>query len=291
MIDAKDKLAVFKASSSFSVKSSAADIRKQLSEIFENGLYTYQKDENKYKKFFSEESMHEFEDEDDPKGFKSALCTKVPVILKARNSKREMMRDWQEKFAVSKAADVYAIFFNLIDFMNDYVAVTDAKVMGEFNNVKDLENLFTLNEDDDYNVPGVIGMGIKSSVLYYLNAKYFLGANKNTLYGYYFLSECEHFRLPSQTNEFIMINDMKNERNKRHNTNILIDQNYWYPYDLLMLYSLRTYRILKELCAKHKYNLDDTHRFVHVNTFMSSIWNVKFETIVTMTGGDQEDAR
>lgn len=291
MIEGEDELAALKANASFNVKSSSPDTRKQLSEIFENDLNYYHKEENKYKQFFSEESMHEFEDEDDPKSFKSALSTKVPVILKSRNSKREMMRDWQEKFAVSKASEVYSIFFNLIDFLNDYVAQTDATVLGNFNDVTDLEKLFRLNEDDDYNVPGVIGMGIKSSVLFNLNAKYFLGANKSTLYGYYFLSECEHFCLPSQTNEFIMINDMKKESNRRHNTNMLIDQNYWYPYDLFMLYSLRTYRKLKELCAKHKYILDDAHRFVHVNTFMSTIWDINYETIATMTGGDQEDTR
>lgn len=286
-----DEFAALKANSSFNVKSSLTDTRKRLSDIFENGLITYEKEENKYKKFFSEESMHEFEDEDDPKAFKSALSTKVPVILKARNSKREMMKDWQEKFAASKAADVYAIFFNLIDFMNDFITEIDISEYAYFQDVTDLEELFTLNEDDDYNVPGVIGMGIKSSVLFYLNAKYFLGANKNTLYGFYFLSECEHFNLPSHTNEFIMINDMKNESNRRKNINMLIDQNYWYPYDLFILYGLRTYRKLKDLCALYKYTLNDANRFIYVNSFMSKIWDIEYDKISTMTGGDQEEAR
>lgn len=291
MIKPINLFAELKENTSIKVQSLAPDMRKRISEIFEGGVKKYEKDKKKYQDFFSEESMHEFEDEDDPKSFKSALSTKVPVILKARNSKREMMRDWQEKFACSKASDVYAIFFNLIDFMKDYVSKTNATQLGRFNNVADLEKLFVLNEDDDYNVPGVIGMGIKSSVLFNLNPKYFLGANKNTLYGYYFLSECEHFRLPSQTNEFIMINDMKQESNRRHNTNMLIDQNYWYPYDLFMFYGLKTYRKLKELCSKFNYNLDETNRFVHVNTFMSSIWDAEYDKIKTMTGGDQEDTR
>lgn len=286
-----DEFAELKANTSFNIQSSTPDIRKRLSEIFEKGLYNYQKEESKYKKFFAEESMHEFEDEDDPKAFKSALSTKVPVIFKARHSKREMMRDWQEKFAVSKAADVYAIFFNLIDFMNEYVAETNITEFGKVEDVTELLKLFTLNEDDDYNVPGVIGMGIKSSVLFYLNSKYFIGANKNTLYGFYFLSGCEHFHLPSGSNEFIMINDMRKESNKRNNVNMLIDQNYWYPYDLITMYGLRTYRKLKELCAKYKYNLDEANRFVHVNTFMSEIWDIEYDKINTMTGGDQEDAR
>lgn len=291
IIAGRGELAPLMANPSFTFKSTAPDIRKRLSDVFENGLSSYQKEESKYKKYFAEESMHEFEDEDDPKAFKSALSTKVPVILKARNSKREMMRDWQEKFATSKATEVYAIFFNLIVFMNKYVNETDVTEFGKFDDVTELEKLYTLNEDDDYNVPGVIGMGIKSSVLFYLNSKYFLGANKNTLYGFYFLSECEHFHLPSGTNEFIMINDMRQESNRRHNVNMLIDQNYWYPYDLITLYGLRTYRKLKDLCAKHHYTLDDAHRFVHVNTFMSEIWGIEYDKIVTMTGGDQEDAR
>jgi hypothetical protein len=88
-----------------------------------------------------------------------------------------------------------------------------------------------------------------------------------------------------------MINDLNKESVRRYNTNYLIDQNYWFPYNVFILYSLRTYRKLKELCAKHKYVLDDMNRFVHVNTFMSKIWNFNYDTIVTMTGGDQDEAR
>jgi hypothetical protein len=291
MIEGEDELAALKESGAFKVKSSATDIKKVLKEIFEDGLYYYQKEDSKYKKFFSDESMQEFEDEDDPKTFKSALATKVPVILKARNSKRETMHEWQERFAHSKPADVYAIFFNLIAFMNEFVEEVEAGDFGSIDDRDDLESLTVLNDDDDYNVPGVIGMGIKSSVLYYLNSEFYLCANKNTLYGFYFLSDCEHFRLPSGSNEFIMINDMKEESSRRNNRNFLIDQNYWYPYDLFILYGLRTYRLLKQLCAKYKYNLDDENRFVHVNTFMAQIWDMKIDTINTMTGGDQEDAR
>jgi hypothetical protein len=278
-----------KLNTSFKVQPLAANVRERLTEIFEKRLLQYQKEEKKYKVFFSEESMHEFEDEDDPKGFKSALSTKVPVILKARNSKRELMRDWQERFARSRASDVYSIFFNLVDFMNDYVAENDPIVFGNINDVESLKPLFILNEDDDYNVPGVIGMGIKSSVLFYLNAKYFLGENKNTLYGFYFLSNCENFNLISKTNEFVMINDVKDNSKRGNKRNNIIDQNYWYPYDLFTLYGLRTYRKLKELCAKYKYHLTDEHRFVHVNSFMSEMWDIKYDDIITMTGGDQDD--
>lgn len=291
MIEDNDDLAALKESGAFKVKVSAPDVKKKLAEIFEDGLYYYQKEDSKYKKFFADASMQEFEDEDDPKSFKSALSTKVPVIFKARNSKREMMQEWQTRFATSKAADVYAIFFNLVTFMNEYIEETATEDFAIIDDVEDLESFVVLNDDDDYNVPGVIGMGIKSSVLYFLNPKYFLCANKNTLYGFYFLSECEAFRLPSGSNEFIMINDQREESNRRNNRNMLIDQNYWYPYDLFLLYGLRSYRLLKDLCAKHKYKLDDEYRFVHLNTFMAQIWDMKSDVINTMTGGDQEDAR
>lgn len=283
-----DKL---KESETIKIKMPVPDKRKRIAEFFEIGLTKYQKEEKHYKKFFSKESMNEFEDENDTKAFKSALSSKIPVIQKARNSKRETMHEWQEKFAHSKPVDIYSIFFNLIDFMDDYVKNTDINIFAKINDIKELENLFVLNEDDDYNVPGVIGMGIKSTVLYHLNSKYFLGANKNTLYGYYFLSEENHFNLPSRTSEFIMINDTKAAISRKYNTNLLIDQNYWYPYDIFILFSLRTYRKLKELCNNYKYTLSDNNRFVHVLTFMSGIWDMKYETILTMTGGDQEDAR
>lgn len=291
MIEGDEGLEGLKESGAFKVKTSATEVRKKLKEIFENGLYRYEKEDGKYKKFFSEESMQEFEDEDDPKTFKSALSTKVPVILKARNSKREAMHEWQERFAHSKPADVYAIFFNLIAFMNEFVDEMEAADFAEIDEIEELESLSVLNDDDDYNVPGVIGMGIKSTVLYYMNPEHYLCANKNTLYGFHFLSDCEHFRLPSRTNEFIMINDLNEGNSRRYNRNFLVDQNYWYPYDLFILYGLRTYRLLKELCDKYKYKLDDENRFVHVNTFMAQIWDMKIEIINTMTGGDQEEAQ
>ena len=291
MIDGDDELSILKGSESFKVKESASVVKKKLVEIFEDGLYFYQKDDSKYKKFFAEANMQEFEDEDDPKAFKSALSTKVPIILNARNSKAEMMQEWKTRFATSKATDVYSIFFNLITFMNEFTEETSIEDFSAINDIEDLENFVVLNDDDDYNVPGVIGMGIKSSVLYFLNAKYFLCANKNNLFGFYFLSDCEAFRLPSGSNEFIMIKDDRQEMNRRYNQNMLMDQNYWYPYDLFLLYSLRSYRLLKQLCANHKYDLNDEHRFVHLNTFMSHIWDMKIDLITTMTGGDQEDAR
>lgn len=291
MIAEDDEFAKLKANTSFNVHSSIPDKRKQLSEIFGNGIEKYEKLSKKYHIFFSEESMNEFEDEDEPKDFKKKLSIEIPIIQKSLQSKFEAMKEWQQKFAWSKASDIYAIFFNLIDFMNEYVDQISPYDFGKINEISDLEKLVVLNEDDDYNVPGVVGMGIKSSVMFYLNPQYFLGANKNTLYGFYFLSDCEHFRLPSATSEFIMINDMKEESNRRHNINMLIDQNYWYPYDLFTLYSLRTYRELKKMCAKYKYNLDDEKRFIHVNSFMSGIWDLKFDVIKTMTGGDQDDAR
>jgi hypothetical protein len=291
MIESDGESDKLKESGSFVVKTSKPDIRKKLSEIFDAGLIVYHKDDTKYKKFFDLESMQEFEDEDDPKAFKSALSTKVPVILKARNSKRESMHEWQTKYAISKATEVYAIFFNLITFYNKFIDEIDENDFANFDSYKNLERLIVLNDDDDYNVPGVIGMGIKSSVLYFLNPQFFLSANKNTLYGFYFLSDCENFHLPSGSNEFIMINDFKEESNKRHNINMLIDQNYWYPYDLFILYGLRAFRRLEELCLKYKYTLSHEYRFAHLNTFMSQIWNMKLETINTMTGGDQDDAR
>ena len=291
MINDLDELGTLKESGTFKIKNSVPDTRKLLSEIFDDGLYSYQKEDGKYKKFFALESMQEFEDEDEPKAFKSALSTKVPVILKARNSKREMMHEWQTRFATSKPADVYALFFNLITFMHEFIEEIDVKEFAEYDDILDLEGLSVLNDDDDYNVPGVIGMGIKAAVLYFLNPQFFLPANKNTLYGFYFLSDCDNFRLPSGSSEFIMINDLKEESNKRYNRNMLIDQNYWYPYDLIILYGLRTFRLLEQECLKFNYKLSEEYRFVHLNTFMSHIWDMKIETINTMTGGDQEDAR
>ncbi|WP_347160123.1 hypothetical protein [Pontibacter chitinilyticus] len=291
MIAGDDEYVELKTNGSFKVKTTATDFRKRLAKIFEDGLKNYKKEDVKYKIFFDDDSIQEFEDEDDPKAFKSALSTKVPVILKARNSKREMMHEWQTRFAASKPADVYSIFLNLVSFMNDFIDDTTAVEFSKYDDLYDLENLVVLNDDDDYNVPGVIGMGIKSSVLYFLNPRYFLPANKNTLYGFYFLTDCDHFYLPSRSNEFVMINDMNSESNRKYNRNMLIDQNYWYPYDLLVLYGLKAYRLLEQLCMKHQYKLNEEYRFVHLNTFMSHIWQMKLDTINTMMGGDQEDAK
>lgn len=201
------------------------------------------------------------------------------------------MKEWQAKYNNAKYNELYAIFFNLITFLDDFKNSLQIDEFASYNNLGDLSKLIVLNEDDDYNVPGVIGMGIKSTVLYNISPHICSIANKNTLYGFYFLSNQKDFGLPSKTNEFTMINDLDKKKTQRTNTNYSIDQNYWYPYDLFTLYCLRLYRKLKLLCMQYHLTLDDSYRFVHINSFMDQIWKFNETAINTMMGGKQDDAR
>jgi hypothetical protein len=241
----------------------------------------YEKDRVPYKDLFNSEVMKEFLD-DDPKAFKQFLKKECPIIRSLVNSQREELKEWKMKFNNTSGDELFAIFQNLVTFTNKYSKDYDAKKYLTYDDWKTFE-LTVMEEDEKYIVEGVIGMGIKSIVLYNLFAEMFSLRVGRPLYALYFLSNQEYFDLPSRISEFLMIDD----RRKSDDQNLKMNHNYWYPYGLFTLFALRIFKYLQLKAKDAGLQLDIEKKYVYVNVFLEHVAVQHEKDIDTMMTRDE----
>jgi hypothetical protein len=258
--------------------------------ILLDGVEKYEKESPTYKEFFSEDSMDEFEEIDDPKVFKSDLRKDCPIIHKTLFSKMEELQEWKEDFARANPQELFDTFANFLDFMHVYVENVEDRNYNDLMDYEDFKELQKFSDDEDLTLRNVIGAGIKTTVLYHIFPQHFLKSVRRTLYGLYFLTDDLHNRMPSKTSEFIMIDDKdefrKNGRGSR--SNFKMDHNYWYPYNLFMLYANHVRLLLEKELKSIGVKLSPDYRFVHVNTFLEELCKLNSDSISTMMGTDQD---
>jgi len=100
----------------------------------------------------------------------------------------------------------------------------------------------------------------------------------------YFLTDTNHFNLPSKTSEFIMLNDHVHQKKDK---NLAVAHNYWYPYDLSTLYDLRLYRLIKKKCEDLNVMLEDDYRYVYMDRYYRHINKLHADDIQTLTGSNE----
>lgn len=256
---------------------------KQLEMLLFDWIEEYEKEASKYRDFFKDEVLQEYLDHD-PNAFKAVLKKECPIIRNCVNSEAEQMKDWKKKFQAKKGGELLDMFINLYAFYEGYVNNYDASYYSNIDHCKDFD--FDQIEDKEYKIIGVIGNGIKSTVLYHLRPDIFARLRTFSLFGLYFLTKEKYFSLPSQTSEFIMINDTF-ELSVLKESNYRMDRNYWYPYGLFTLHAIRLYRLLKRQFAKMGINLSDDYRYMYVDAYLSVISENNVDYINTMTGMDE----
>lgn len=259
------------------------------SKLIIDGIEKYEKESQSYQKFFSEDNMEEFEEIDDPKVFKSELRKDCPIIRKSLMSKMQELQNWKEDFAMAKPQELFDTFANFLDFMHDYVEDMQDINFNDLKTYEDFKPLFEFSSDEDMVLKNVIGAGIKTTIIYNLNPSFFCKSVRRTLYGLSFLTENIHAIMPSRTSEYIMIGDTDlNKGGRNASSNFRMEHNYWYPYNLFMLYTNHIYIIIEELLSKIGITLEAKYRFVYVNLFLELICLEKKESVKTMMGGDQD---
>ena len=72
--------------------------------------------------FFHTDAMEEFND--DPNAFKPLLAREVPVISGTLNQRSEALQEWQKHFRMSRSQDLFVVFFNIMDFKDEWVSNT-----------------------------------------------------------------------------------------------------------------------------------------------------------------------
>lgn len=259
-------------------------------EKVEEFLARYDKESKAYNDLFAEDSLNEYEEIDDPKTFKSDIKKECPIIRKTLNSNREELKEWQKDFAFADAREMYDTFLNFIDYARDYSGNINENNYEQLDKLEDFDGLHEFSTDPDLGMQKVIGAGIKTTILYHLDSRYFNRSVRKNLYGLYFLTDKLHERLPSRTSEFIMLDDTKKYKEYRGSTaNFTIEHNYWYPYDLFMFYSKHIYDLLKLKLRALEIDLQLQYRYVYVTMFLELITNEHKEVVQTMMGGDQRD--
>ncbi len=243
--------------------------------VFEKAIKEYEKEADRYRNFFDPAAMEEYRD--DPNAFKQGLSRDVPVIANTLRQRNAELKEWQMHFRAARANDLLAVFSNVLDFREEW---SESHPPDEYAGYDALEafELDPLDNDEAMNMQNVIGMGIKSNVLYHLDPQRLPARGQRALYGLYFLSGRSPFGLPSDTSEFLMIND------PAHTTDdsIIMDQNYWYPYGLFSLYALRVFRWIDAHMSAGNVTLDRTHRYVYVQRFFEAVCAQHAEDLKTM---------
>jgi hypothetical protein len=246
---------------------------------FASAIEKYEKGAEKYRRFFHPDAMEEFHD--DPNAFKQHLAKEVPVIAGTLMQRRPELQEWQRYFRASRGRDLLAVFSNLLDFREDWSRQHPETAYTHYDQLED----FGLDpaEDESMTLTNVIGMGIKSIVLYNLDPTRLPQRARSDLYGLYFLTGMNHFGLASNSSEFLMIND----REPASNGSLIMEHNFWYPYGLFSLYVLRIFRWVDGQIRQKGEGLDPHARYIYVGHFLNEVCSEHADHMKVMRAHDR----
>ncbi len=247
----------------------------------------YEPEADQYREFFDVERLAEFR-QDDPDAFKTELSKKCPVIRQTLMSPLTDLKEWKIKYRAAKSATLLATFEHLRALADGYLATHGAEA--DFDGYDDPED-FAMEDfnEETTGVPGVIGGGIKSALVYRLEPRVFAPRSTSALFGLYFLTEEKSYRLRSETSEFIMVDDKRLGRDDgwKNRFNMKVAQNYWYPYELFVFYAMRLWRLLRAACTEKGHALDPAFRFVYVQAFLDHVCQENAEALKVLKGVDE----
>jgi hypothetical protein len=264
----------------FGSGSSAVASPAVLAETFASAVQAYEKAAAKYRDFFDPEAMEEFGD--DPNTFKQHLAKDVPVIAGTLNQRRPELQEWQRDFRGAKGRDLLEVFSNVLEFREEW-SIRHPQLAYAIHDDPEAFELNPLDDDETMMLTNVIGMGIKSIILYHLDPSRFPQRARSDLYGLYFLAGMEAFGLPSGSSEFLMIND----REPASNGSLIMEHNFWYPYGLFSLYASRIYRWMNERMQSVGCGLDPHVRYVFVAHFLNEVCSEHVEHMKVMRAHDR----
>lgn len=287
--EGEDLLEQLKANAAFRVrapKKPKAPPKPDFSAL-SNAVTTYEREAEHYREFFDPERLAEFR-EDDPDAFKTELSKKCPVIRQTLMSPLEDLKEWKYKYKAAKSATLLAAFDHLRALGDGYLA--DSGAEPEFDRYDDPDD-FAMEDfnEETTGVPGVVGGGIKTAVLYHLEPRVFAPRSTSALFGLYFLTEEKTYRLKSKTSEFIMVDDKRPGRDEgwSNRYNMKVSQNYWYPYELFAFYAMKIWRLLRDACAEKGHPLEPAFRFVFVLAFLDHVCRENDAAMKVLKGIDE----
>lgn len=228
-------------------------------ELFEEAISDFEKDKKAYVDLFDQELLEEYED--DPQQFKSRILKiETPIIRRTlQNMYAEQLDKYRAAFARANAVDLLTVVSRLSKFSEDYLQNKyNAETFEDIVYYKDFN--LTVLDTEEYTVHGVIGGGIKSTMLFKNYPDVFSSRSRLAVWALWYLVGKQKFGCKMDS-EFLMIDLKQNS----------VQQNYFYPYELFEFYALQIYLLIKNAAKRLGVEVNSAYRFVYVDAFLSFI--------------------
>ena len=235
-----------------------SDLTENYKTIIREAIDDFEKDRKDYQKIFRQGWLEDLDEDADV--FKSkTLRNECPIIRKTLANRRAKELDkYRASFSLADADWLLRVVYNLCVFGDEYQEDYDPNTYEDAETYQDLD--MGLLDTDDYTAYGVIGGGIKTHMLYKVYPALFPNRSRSAIWALWYLTNKETFGCQTDS-EFLMIDLSKN----------IVQQNYFYPYQLFAFYAFEIYKMLRDKATEYNAYIDPDYRYVIVDAFLEFI--------------------
>ena len=235
-----------------------SDLTENYKAIIREAIDDFEKDREDYQKIFRQGWLEDLDEDADV--FKSkTLRNECPIIRKTLANRRAKELDkYRASFSLADADWLLRVVYNLCVFGDEYQEDYDPNTYEDAETYQDLD--MELLDTDDYTAYGVIGGGIKTHMLYKVHPALFPNRSRSAIWALWYLTNKETFGCQTDS-EFLMIDLSKN----------IVQQNYFYPYQLFAFYAFEIYKMLRDKATEYNAYIDPDYRYVIVDAFLEFI--------------------
>ena len=239
-------------------KKKNSDLTENYKTIIREAIDDFEKDREDYRNIFRQKWLKDLDE--DAEFFKSkTLRDKCPIIRKTLANRRAKELDkYRASFSLADADWLLSVVTNLCVFGDEYQENYDPDTYEDAQTYQDLD--MGLLDTDDYTVYGVIGGGIKTHMLYKVHPAIFPNRSRSAIWALWYLTNKATFGCKTDS-EFLMIDLSKN----------IVQQNYFYPYQLFAFYAFEIYKMLRDKATEYNAYIDPDYRYVIVDAFLEFI--------------------
>lgn len=239
-------------------KKKNSDLAENYKTIIREAIDDFERDQVDYQTIFRREWLEDLDEDADV--FKSkTLRNECPIIRKTLANRRAKELDkYRASFSQADADWLLRIVYNLCVFGDEYQRNYDPDTYEDAETYQDLD--LGLLDTDDYTAYGVIGGGIKTHMLYKVHPSLFPNRSRSAIWALWYLTNKKTFGCHTDS-EFLMIDLSKN----------IVQQNYFYPYQLFAFYAFEIYKMLRDKATEYDAYIDPDYRYVIVDAFLEFI--------------------
>ena len=239
-------------------KKKSQNLTENYKTIICEAIADFEKDRKDYQKIFRQNWLEDLDEDADV--FKSKILrNECPIIRKTlANKKAKELDKYRVSFSQADADWLLKVVYNLCVFGDSYQAKYDPATYDDAKTYQDLE--MSLLDTDDYTAYGVIGGGIKTHMLYKVHPAIFPNRSRSAIWALWYLTDKQTFGCKTDS-EFLMIDLSKN----------IVQQNYFYPYQLFAFYAFEIYKLLRDKATEYNTYIDTDYRYVIVDAFLEFI--------------------